>query len=398
MGVLQRKTVSFVGSAIASAALAVACASVAAAQVDPFAAAARPAPPRPGQPAPSPAAVLSPNPTGPAQPGFRTGFLSVETAVGAGYAGAQTKGFASTAMIRTLPKTAAPFPYVLKGGGERNLKGRPRIAVPTYTLAIVRQGSVRASAAGAGAELNQRATSINTILVGVDDDLAQKIADDANADLIKRLTDAGFDVVPQDQVQASKELARTALEGAKVKGVNDWTIYGARAAPLRSGHVYSKAVLAGSGASIVLNDVSVELDAVMLSPYLVLDYERLGGSGRSNYTGSASASMETRFRASDSGANFLYGAGKGKGGGMWGSFKAESTGTDELFGVMFEVDDRSDDPGVSRAFATLGLGSLYRQSKYYGVEAVPERYAALARAAYQGLNAALVDQIKKARG
>ena len=66
--------------------------------------------------------------------------------------------------------------------------------------------------------------------------------------------------------------------------------------------------------------------------------------------------------------------------------------------MMFDVDDRSDDVALHNTFAELGLGSMYRQSKYYGVEVDPGRYQALARAAYQGLNAALVSEILKARG
>ncbi|CAN5188990.1 hypothetical protein BH11PSE2_BH11PSE2_17720 [soil metagenome] len=392
MGERRRKAVSFVTATAVSAAVVLSSVSAATAQVDPFAAVpVRPAPARPG-------AAPSVQPAAPAQPN-RVGFTSVETVVGSSYANAQTKGYANTATIRMLPKTAAPIPIDLKISNGRNIKGRPRIAIPTYVLGVVRQGSIRASAMGKGSDIQQRATTISSILIGVDDALASKLADEADADLIKRLTEAGFDVVPQAEVQASRELSRLALAGDHVQGQNDWTIYGAKSAPLRSGHPFSKAVLAGSGASIVLNDVSVELNAVMLTPYVIVDYARYGGSGNSKYTGTAGASMEVRFRVPNSGANFLYGAAKGKGGGIWGSAISEnSSGTEELFGVLFEINDRSDDVGVHNAFASLGLGSLYRQSKYYGVEAVPDRYATLVRAAYQGFNAALVDELKKAKG
>lgn len=394
-----RKAAGFSAGAVLSAGL---LATAAHAQLDPFAVARPPAPAAPGAPA-APAGVLGPIAPPPAAstPGNRVGFTGVEQAVGRSYAGAQTKGFASMAQIRMLPKTASPLSVSLRASAPRNMSGRPRIAVPTYAVAIVRQGSIRASAAGQGSDITPRATTISTILMGVDDTLAQRIADEANNDLTERLKAAGFDVVPQDQVQASAELRRLEVVGTKVTGANDWTIYGARSAPLRTGHPFAKGLagaLGGSGASIVLNDVSVELNAVMMTPYLVLDYARYGGSGRSTYTGSANASMETRFRMPNCGATFLYGRDKGKGGGIGGSFlSADSTGTDEAFGVLFEVDDRSDDVGLHNAFATAGLGSLYRQSKYYAVEVWPDRYATLARAAYQGFNAALVAEIQKAR-
>lgn len=380
-------------AALAAAASAVCSAgSIALAQVDPFANIPVPRPKTAAPAGATPAAPANPN-----APRNRVGFTGVEQAVGRGYAGAQTTGSASTLQIRTLPKTVAPIPVALKATSARNLAGRPRIAAPTYALALVRQGEIRASSAGQGSELAPRATKISTILVGVDDALAQQLADEAHADLIRRLTAAGFDVVPPSEVQASKEMARLAVVGDRIKGQNDWMVYAPKAAPLRSGHAYSKAVMAASGAAIVFNDASVEMNAVMISPYLAIDYASYEGSGNRTYAGSASAAMNVRFRVANAGANFLYGRDKGKGGGIYGFLNGEPTGSSEPFGVLFEVDDRSDDVAINNAFATMGLGSIYRQSKYYGVEAVPDRYAALVRAAFQGLNQSIVAEIQKAR-
>jgi hypothetical protein len=65
---------------------------------------------------------------------------------------------------------------------------------------------------------------------------------------------------------------------------------------------------------------------------------------------------------------------------------------------MYEVDDRSDSVAISNALATAGLGSLYRQSQVYAIEVAPERYTALVRAAFQGLNMSIVAELRKARG
>ncbi|HET9161710.1 MAG TPA: hypothetical protein VFN88_13955, partial [Caulobacteraceae bacterium] len=224
-------------------------ASAASAQVDPFAAAI----PRP-QPKPTPGET----PPATAAPGYstRVGFTGVEQAVGAGYAGARTTGVASMAQIRMLPRQVAPIPIVCKVSAPRVLAARPKIAIPTYAVAVVRQGGVRASAAGAGAELAQRATSLSTVLIGVDDALAARIADEAYADLVRQMTAAGLEVIAADRLQGDQDMARLKVVGPQVRGVNDWSIYSPAAAPLREGHPFDKAVLAGSKSNIVLNDVS----------------------------------------------------------------------------------------------------------------------------------------------
>ena len=368
-------------------------------QVDPLAGIL--APPKPaakasGAPA-SAASVLAPPASAARAPGQRSGFLAVEQAVGGSYAAAQTRGVVSMASLRTLPRTASPFTVPLKVTNARAFAAKPRIAIPTYALAIVQHGSIRASAAGTGSDINPRASSLSTILIGVTDDMASRLAEEASADLVRRLVAIGVDVVPQSELLANADMARLRALGAKDKGLNDWDVYGAASAPLYAGHPLDSG-LAGPGAAIALTDVAFGLNAVVLQPYLALDYERLGTSGRSNYTSSASVSAELRFRIASGGAQGRYATGRGKGSGPWGSLITDGAGTDEPFGVMFEIDDKSDDPAISSTFARLGMGSLYRQSKYYGVEVSPDRYETLARAAFQGLNAAIVAEIQKARG
>ena len=300
------------------------------------------------------------------------------------------------ATLRTLPRTTAPFDVPLKVSNGRNLKAKPRVVVPGYTFAVVQHGGVRSSGAGQGSEINQRATSISTVLIGVTDEIASKLADEANADLVKRLRDAGIDVVPPGELAANPDMARLRSLGVKAKGPNDWDVYGSATTPIYAGLPLTSG-MSGPGTAIALTDVSFGLNAIVLEPFIALDYERIGGSGQRTYSGSASASAELRFRIAAGGANFIYGTAHGKGSGPGGSLTTDGAGTDELFGVMFEINDKSDDPEITSTFARLGMGSLYRQSKYYGVEVDPDRYQTLARAAYQGLNAAIVAEILKAR-
>ncbi|MFZ5670943.1 MAG: hypothetical protein ACOY4K_15755 [Pseudomonadota bacterium] len=351
-------------------------------------------------------AFYAPPPGAPAQPGAaapstRTGVTSVTGAVGRGYAGTDEGGFASLAQIALLPRTAAPMAVDLKAQNPKVARARPRIVVPTYALALVRAGKVSAYAAGAGSELAQRRTTLTTALVGVPDALAESLAEEAWQDLVTRLSAAGFDVVTPEQMLAAPEMARLPVVGTRAEGVNGLSVYGPRSAPLRAGHPYNSAVLAGSRAAIALTDLSIELDALVLTPQLAVDYQQLETTGQRMYVGSAQVGARVWFSMlAGSGANFLVGTSrKGLGSGPWGGFTlAQNRGTPERFGVMYEVDDRSDSAAVHNAFARAGLGSLYRQSQVYAVEVDPNRYAALVRAAFQGLNAAIVAELKAARG
>lgn len=363
-------------------------ASGARAQSDPFGALYTPPPGTPAAP-------------GAAAPSTRTGVTSVTGAVGRSYAATEEGGFASLAQIALLPRVAPPMTFDLKAQNPKVARGRPRVVVPTYALALVRTGKVSAYSAGAGSELAQRRTSLTTALVGVSDELAESLAEEAWQDLVKRLAEAGFDVVPQAQMTAAPEMARLPVVGTSAQGANGLSVYGPRSAPLRAGHPYGPAGLGGARAAIALTDLSIELDALVLTPQIAIDYQQLETTGQRMYVGSAQVGAKVWFSVlPGSGANYLIGTSrKGLGSGPWGGFTLpQHRGTPERFGIMYEVDDRSDSVAVHNAFARAGLGSLYRQSQVWAVEVDPNRYAALVRAAFQGLNAAIVAELKAARG
>lgn len=336
---------------------------------------------------------------GEGQPSSRTGSTGVSGSAGRSYAGSSETGVQSMASLSLLPRQVAPLPLKLKGWNGKFLAGRPRIAVPSYTLALVRSGKASAFGGGAGSEMAGRRATLTTALVGVDDALALKLAEEANRDLIERLTAAGFDVVPQDQVRAHADFARLKPLGRSARGQNGLSLYAPAAAPLVTGGPLGANPMAMAGASMALNDLSAELDAVILNPALAVDYQELESSGRRTFVGSAHVGARVRFAVlPGSGVSFLYGKRRGLGGGMPGSLALQGPhASDEPFGLMYEVDDRSDSPALHNAFALAGLGSVYRQSKAYAVEVHPDRYAALVRAAYQGLNAAIVEEVRRAR-
>lgn len=346
-------------------------------------------------------ALYAPPPGSAPAPSTKTGVTSVTGAVGRSYAGSDEDGFASLAQISMLPKVVPAIGLQLKPWNPKVSAKRPRVLVPTYALALVRTGKISAFAGGAGSEMAPRRTSLTTALVGVSDELAEQLAQEAYDDLIKRLKAAGFDVVTPEEIAATPEAGKLEVVGTRTRGINGMSVYGPRTAPLRAGHPYTAAVLSSSKSAIVFTDMSIELDALVLTPQMALDYQQLETTGRRTYVGSAQVGARVWFDVlNGSGALFLHGGTrKGLGSGPYGGFLMKGNhGSAEPFGVMYEVEDRSDDPAIHNAFAQAGLGSLYRQSKVYAIEVAPERYAALARAAFQGLNTSIVAELKKARG
>lgn len=336
-------------------------------------------------------------PPGTAAPSTRTGSTGVNTATGGSYAAAQNTGFASLAHMAILPKVVAPLPIRTKEHGGKYLNRTKRVAVPTYALTLVRAGKVSAWGGGWGSESVGRKTSITTVLVGVSDELAAQLADEAYKDLSKRLADAGFEVIPVEQVLADPDIARIKTYGTKT-GEEALTTYSPSYAPLRAWAPFMPP-MAGAGASMAYGKATKTLDAIIISPGMSIDYQQLESSGNRTYAGNAFADAKVHFGIGQgSGANLIvWPAPPYKGGWPSSILMDKPSGSDEPFGIMYETDDKSDSVALQRAFASLG-SNMYRQSKYYAVEVEPNRYAALVRAAFQGLNASIVAELKKKNG
>jgi hypothetical protein len=336
----------------------------------------------------------------------RTGSTSVSGAVGRSYAGAQTGGMVSLAQLDMMPGDLPPMAVVLDSGGTRVLKNRPRIVVPGYSLAFIQGASASAFAGGAGLDTNARRTKIATRLVGFADDMATALADEAHADLVRQLQAAGFEVVDLASLQASERLRSLPRHGVAVggQGVIDsratkaWVVYGPRALPPIKGHAFEQGMgaIAASGALLAFGKASQELDAIVVAPRLMIDYIDMESSGRRTYSGSASVDADLRFAINPvSRVDFVWG--NERGGAMPGWFTTKGAASPQPFGILAQTDDRSDSVALHNALATTGFGSFYRQSLVYDAEVSPKRYAALTRSAFQGFNAALVAEIRKAR-
>lgn len=337
----------------------------------------------------------------------RTGSTSVSGAVGRSYAGAETGGQVSLAQLDMMPPHAPPLPVALQGHSTRFLANRPKIAIPGYTLAFVQGATASAFGGGAGLDTSQRRTQIATRLVGLTDAMAQEIADEAYADLVRQLEGAGFQVVDPAAQLASEHMQGLARYSAPVggQGIIDsratkaWVVYGPRALPPIKGHAFETGMgaVAASGALMRFGRASRDLDAIIISPRLLIDYIDMESSGRRTYSGSASVDAELRFGINPtSRVDFVWG--NSSGGAMPGWFTTKGAFTPQPFGILAQTADRSDSIATHNALVSIGFGSVYRQSLVYDAEVSPKRYAALSRAAIQGFNAALVAEIRKARG
>lgn len=332
--------------------------------------------------------------------GSESGSQSFESTAGKTYAATQSEGGTSLDAIRALPTTVAPIPVAFKADHLKVLAGRPRVVVPNYGVAYLLSGKVRASSAGSGMAIVHRAVKYDTALVGVDEALMKTLANEAHADLITRLKAAGIDVVPPEELKANAEFASLSGQPGnrnEGKGVIDsratksWVVFGADAAPLAKGMNLTPGFSSELGK---MESIAADLDAVVVQPLLGIDYIALESSGNKTFGRKATASASLQFSVhSLSRVSFGYKPKRMPGTGPWGSLTTAGSSSPEPFAVLSEVGDKSDNVAVQNAFALAGLGSLFRTSKVLAAETVPERYAGLVRAAYQGFNQSLVDQI-----
>lgn len=337
----------------------------------------------------------------------RTGATSVSGAVGRSYVGAEASGRVSLAQLDMMPDNVPPLPVALQGHSTRYLANRPRIVIPGYTLAFVQGASASAFGGGAGTDTNQRRTQIATRLVGLTDTMAHDMADAAYADLVAQLEAAGYEVVDPATFQAAEQMRGLARYDGPVggQGVIDsratkaWVAYGPRALPIIKGHAFETGMgaVAASGALMRFGRASRDLDAIIITPRVLIDYIDMESTGRRTYSGSASVDADLRFGINPtSKVDFVWG--NNGGGAMPGWFTTRGAHTPQPFGILDQTADRSDSLATHNALVSIGFGSVYRQSLVYDAEVSPKRYAALSRAAYQGFNAALVAEIRKARG
>lgn len=184
------------------------------------------------------------------------------------------------------------------------MKGRSKVAVPSYEITFITQQQATA-AATIGAR-----TRLLTQLTGVDAGVMKRLTNEAHADLRAKLTAAGVPLVDPAQVAAATAgverlagnqdiqiIGRTITIG---KGVaKGWASFGADdASAIKAFHnpTFSPMGMMGmrSGATALSNAVK-SLDAVMLIPNLNIDFVNMEASTGRGLLGQASASASGKL-------------------------------------------------------------------------------------------------------
>lgn len=169
----------------------------------------------------------------------------------------------------------------------------PRIALVGYRFGMVVRSGISASTMG-----NRAMAQADVELAGVGVDDLRAIAAVARDDFLTQLAATGRPLVPVDEMRASRgwgELERTPVPFAKSPFAD--ARLAVFTAPPGEDLVFTHfdAPMSAQGPLSLgnwraLNQMSVDLKAVLLLPTLVLDFAQLSGSGQSSLGGGASVS------------------------------------------------------------------------------------------------------------
>ena len=310
------------------------------------------------------------------------------------YANSSASGGMTMEQLQAMPRELPALTVPLKGQFVRFFAGKRRVYVPSFSLMITQSGEAKAYAGGSGSSDNARVSEIQTTLTGITDDLGVSLAGESYADLITRLQQAGYDVVTAPPAGSPAPIGTTATS------FSGQPVYGPRNAPLTPGMPWLKL---GGGTGTTFNSLVGRgnpdgEDLIVLLPGMGIDYEPLQSSGNRLYGATAEVGTRLRFHIIGfSGALFALHSPQPYNAHWNGNFLLENgSGTDEPFAVLVQTGDKSDSRALHTGLALLGVSSRFKQKKIYEAQAEPGRFAALTRAAFQGLNASLVDQIKLA--
>lgn len=313
-------------------------------------------------------------------------------------------GGPSAEAIAARTGQVAPLPVAFSSTMPANLVGARKVFVPSYGISYIHTQNARAVSQGGlmggfGGG-STRTASVRTGLTGIRPETYQMIVDEAHADLVAQLRAAGIEVAtPEEAAAAATSAPRVAgnatdgsAGGTMLGGQSTaWRTLGAAQAPLITGLSGEGAGggmggLAAIGGNQALQRVADASQGLVLAPLLRLDYVNVSSSGRSLLAGTANAEATTAFSVAP-GTMLQYAArrpGMGASDIGWARV-TEPAASAEPFATM-----RSSG-GSSGAW--VGFGTRSESA----VEAVEARWVELARAAYRGFNAGIVQQVRAGR-
>jgi len=100
-------------------------------------------------------------------------------------------------------------------GKEKSLRGKTKIAVPFFRVNFVTGDKYRnAVKTGMGANATSK---VKSSLSGVETETFQAVTDEMHADFIRQLQQAGYDVIPTDDIQKTEKFAKLESDYPNVK-------------------------------------------------------------------------------------------------------------------------------------------------------------------------------------
>ncbi len=308
------------------------------------------------------------------------------------------------AIEASAPPAGPPFAVEMRRtrGNANVLSAMPRIALMGYNIGAFTYARVTASSGGSlfGNSMGARAR-MDFVLEGIDRARLERIATLAHDDLVSQLRAAGYEVSAAPEVFANGRGANFLADGGVFEGEEPGTQSElAVVGPEGVGAVGYQGVgrLAVGGGS-GMGAISHELNAILLFPNLALDFVETSGSGnrsfgnRANVEGGARFSVDPMSKVevffSRSGRGFFDG---------WATLQVPSaSAVDDEFASMVQT-GASNNNAIAAISGILGAPMQSARRSAHTVSADPDKYEELALRAARGFNAAIVAQIRSARG
>lgn len=287
-------------------------------------------------------------------------------------------------------------------GQDRTFRIFPnRVVVAGYNVGAFRTAQTTGRASGGVFNTNQGARStVQLVAWGIDQPLLTRIADAAYADLVARLEEAGFEVVPLEQARLAAGADKLQLGGPadEVSAPADrGNVEGIVVGPSETGVRRNYPLVRREFGSFGAPELSLTLESMVVMPNLMFDFARLQSSRSLGYTASASADLQFGIHPGWSRMRVMASRRKQF---LEGDFLFALDGqavSDEPFGTV--VDSNSSDNSLQQALGrSLGVGVQARSTESSAAQIDQARYEALALSAARGWNAAFVLQMRAATG
>ncbi len=308
--------------------------------------------------------------------------------------------------MASAPAKAESFPVKFTGHSSSILKGHTKVAIPTYHVNFI---------------TSQQATAVSTftartrlamVLSGVDEATMRRLTEAAYADLRAQFEAAGIALVSEADTQAmvtASGLPRVPGNLYRAGGGSGITIgkslrrghvtFAPEAAPVMAAYTTIDSPIASfTGGGGKMNKPANALDATVIVPSLTLDFAQMSASTGSDFLGRSTASAEGSVGFSILASSSVSMLNPNAIIATPGAMRPER---DML--AKTEFAKREEGGAAVNTSATLGAISdenyqTVQRARGDAVVVDPAIWESLVRDAYRDYNAAIVSEVKKARG